>query len=108
MPVYPGALPITAVKRLLRKLPHPMAHERLSDELSCLIDNRVGGPGWRRNVALLAGLSVPFCAAASAVMMGLGGVIRYVLGAPAWFSLGLRFWLGAFPSARRASRRRLK
>ena len=59
----------------------------------------LGGSGWRRNVALLAGLSVPFCAAASAVMMGLGGVIRYALGAPAWFSGGLRFWLGAFPSA---------
>ena len=59
----------------------------------------LGGGGWRRNVALLAGLSVPFCAAASAVMMGIGGVIRYALGAPAWFSGGLRFWLGAFPSA---------
>jgi signal transduction histidine kinase len=59
----------------------------------------LGGAGWRRNVALLAGLSVAFCAAASAVMMGIGGVIRYALGAPAWFSGGLRFWLGAFPSA---------
>jgi two-component system sensor histidine kinase AlgZ len=32
-------------------------------------------------------------------MMGLGGAIRFALGAPAWFSGGLRFWLGALPSA---------
>jgi two-component system, LytTR family, sensor kinase len=59
----------------------------------------LGASGWRRNVALLAGLSVPFCAAASAVMMGLGGVVRFALGASTWLSGGLRFWLGAFPSA---------
>jgi signal transduction histidine kinase len=59
----------------------------------------LGGPGWQRHVAALAGFSVPFCAAASAVMMGLGSVIRLALGAPAWFPRALRFWLGAFPSA---------
>ena len=59
----------------------------------------LGGPGWQRHVALLAGFSVPFCTAASAVMMGLGSVIRLALGAPAWFSGSPRFWLGAFPSA---------
>jgi hypothetical protein len=59
----------------------------------------LGASAWHRNLGLLAGFSVPFCAAASAAMMGVGGVIRYALGAPAWFSGGFRFWLGAFPSA---------
>ena len=59
----------------------------------------LGGPGWPRHVALLAAISVPFCLAASLVMVALDSAIRYALSVPAWPFAGLRFWFGAFPAA---------
>jgi signal transduction histidine kinase len=59
----------------------------------------LGTSDWPRRLAALVAVSVPFCLAASPLMMGLFAAIRYAFNTPASFAGGIRFWLGAFPSA---------
>lgn len=58
----------------------------------------LGSPGWPRRVGLLAAISVPFCLAASPVMMGLFFVVRYAFGTPSSFG-NTRFWFAASTAA---------
>jgi two-component system LytT family sensor kinase len=93
-----------------------LGHENLANLLACTswyfpwavlsplvfrLERRLplGALGWPRRVGLLAAISVPFCVAASLLMMVLYVAVRYALGEPGPFFGGLRFWLWAFPSA---------
>ena len=58
----------------------------------------LGGLGWPRRLALLAATSVPFCLAASPLMMAFDAAIRYALGSPQAFFSGVSLF-ALFPSA---------
>jgi hypothetical protein len=58
-----------------------------------------GNCGLAAERCFLALISVPFCLAASPLMMGMYAAIVWALGAPDSFSGTGRFWPGAFPSA---------
>ena len=77
---YPWAVFTPLVFRLERRLP-------------------LGSPGWLGRLALLAAISVPFCLAASPVMVAFFSAAGYAFGAPPRAIKVTSFWFSHFPVA---------